>query len=582
MKIKLFTKEHGSVLLVTLLTITIMTLICATTLYIGIQNTSSGMQTAGWQQSLMAAEAGIDAAIRALNSTSASRAWTNWRTVSSALPTSGAGYSYEPASGSGSAASGLPSSSQYNYLPSTNLTINSSSTEGAASVTAWTTIDTAGASNLVSSGQQWYRIRSTGQTVYSSGSPLLKRVSNNRLDNDLRNTLAMNFNRKGGTTKGPTRTIEVIVNPLPGNAAGLTLKTWLVMSGSGTVDAFNSPNGVWSQAYRDTSYPLVVAEGNTSNQAKFSNNNQAYVYGGVVYSGNPPQNTNTSTVLGQVSTPDNITIPTPSDPTQVNSSNISWTYQNPWNPTYSPWGDSSTSLSGTWTSNGGGASGTYPATAGTYATLTGGGSPPANNGVTVTSITANGTAGSPELIIINGDFNLSGSNSLTINPTTVTQNGTQVTSPSNSYVIIWVKGKFTLSGQSSVTQANGTHVAWIVDGDINISGQTYYNNLSSTSAVTSFVGIGNHALNYSGQDQFTATVNAPSFTNNSISGAGDVTGAVLTNDLNISGSGSFHYDESLSRNQTLGAYAFASWFEDNSDPSHNARDTSGALHPIIY
>jgi len=266
----------------------------------------------------------------------------------------------------------------------------------------------------------------------------------------------------------------------------------------------------------------------------------------------------------------------------VNSSTISWTYQNPWTPTYSPWGDSSTSLSGTWASNGGGASGTYPATAGTYATLTGGGSPPAYNGVTVTSITANGTAGSPELIIINGDFNLSGSNSFTVNPTTVTQGGTQVTSPSNSYVIIWVKGKFTLSGQSSVTQANGTHVAWIVDGDINISGQTVYNNLSGTAAVTSFVGIGNHALTYSGQSLFTATVNAPTFTNNNISGAGDVTGALLTNDLNISGSGSFHYDESLSRNQALGAYAFASWFEDNSDPTRNARDSGGVNHPIVY
>src|SRR6266446_5872116 len=65
-----FTTERGSVLLVALLTITILTLICATSLYVTSQNANAGMQTASWQQALTGAESGVDQAIRALNTSS--------------------------------------------------------------------------------------------------------------------------------------------------------------------------------------------------------------------------------------------------------------------------------------------------------------------------------------------------------------------------------------------------------------------------------------------------------------------------------------------------------------------------------
>src|SRR3954452_5734171 len=60
-------KEKGSVLITALMTITIITMICATSLFIASQNTNTGMQTAGWQQALTGTESGIDAAVRALN-----------------------------------------------------------------------------------------------------------------------------------------------------------------------------------------------------------------------------------------------------------------------------------------------------------------------------------------------------------------------------------------------------------------------------------------------------------------------------------------------------------------------------------
>src|SRR5262249_40342036 len=128
MKIESLRKQHGSMLIMTMLTITILTLICATTLYISTQNAAAGMQTAGWQQALLGAERGIELGVRALNKNS----WTDWRTVSMALPTPApsaspvAGYTYEPpASVPWSTPSGAPTTSQYNYLPSSKLILPS-------------------------------------------------------------------------------------------------------------------------------------------------------------------------------------------------------------------------------------------------------------------------------------------------------------------------------------------------------------------------------------------------------------------------------------------------------------------------
>src|SRR5690348_13765944 len=170
--------KDGSVLLIAIMTITIICMICATSLYIASQNGNTGMQTAGWQQALTGAESGIDAAVRALNAqvsngtSTCSSCWSNWYTVSSALPTPApsaspvAGFSYEPASGTGSASSAAPTGSQYNYLPSANLTVNvpNPGGEGAAKVATWVTVDTAGMlTSQDAHGQQWYRVRSTAK-----------------------------------------------------------------------------------------------------------------------------------------------------------------------------------------------------------------------------------------------------------------------------------------------------------------------------------------------------------------------------------------------------------------------------------
>jgi hypothetical protein len=567
MKRRLCGESKGSALLISMFTITILTLICATSLYITSQNTTTGMQIGAWQQSLTAAESGVDTAVRALNT----GVWTGWYTVnSSTLPT------VEPTGGS--AATGVPSSGQYNYYPSASLTMSMQG-EGAATTSTWVTVDTA--NGLQDATGNWYRVRSTGQTTFASTS-VLTRVTNNRLDNALRNSIAMHFNRKSGSNLGPTRTIEVVMQPIPhgGSARGITLANWLVMSGGGSADSFNSPTHQWAASYRDTTYPLLVQEGATGTQAKFNQNNVNYVYGGLTYNGNPPGNMNSTTVLGQKSTPDNAEIPTPVNPTQVSSKNISWTYQNPWYGGSSPWSDSSSldASSYAWTSNGGTDNGTFPPTAGTYATLNGGGGLPANGNSTISSFTANGTAASPALVVINGDFTVPGGTTFTINPTTT--GSPPAVSPNNSYLIVWIKGKFTTSGSGVISQASGTHVAWIAENDITVSGNSY-NNQNGTAASDTFIGTGNNnnKLTDSGSATFTGTVNAPAYSG-TISGSGDFTGAIVNSNLTISGSGSFHYDESLNSgsNPSIGNYAFASWFEDNSDPTR--KDVNGNY--IVY
>src|SRR2546428_4609181 len=103
--------ETGTVLIISITTITILTLICATSLYIMSQNANSGMQTASWQQALSGAESAIDRGIVALNTNP--NGWSGWKTVPSAsLP------STQPSHPSRETqATGPPTTTgQYNYM----------------------------------------------------------------------------------------------------------------------------------------------------------------------------------------------------------------------------------------------------------------------------------------------------------------------------------------------------------------------------------------------------------------------------------------------------------------------------------
>ena len=529
MKIRSFTDKHASVLIVALLTITIMTLICATSLFITTQNTGGGMQTSGWQQALTAAEAGIDAGVRALNATASSSPspWASWKVVPYSSPASSYTLpSVEPTATATPAAAGTPDSTHYNYLPSSQCAISFPNTEGATSVSAWVTVDKVGPTNLLSSGNQWYRIRSTGQTTYPSNSTILTRVSNNRLDSDLRNTIGMHFSRKGSGTLGPTRTIEVIVQPAISSiwGQGILLQHDLDMSGGGVIDHFNSNTTSTTtfltspSTYRSTNYTETLVGMNNANTSDLKS---TYVYGAIDYSTTGTVPANTSHVQGGLTSPFQQTPPAVSDPT--------------WTPDI------------------------------TY--TTGSGNAPAN-----ISPGSNNNAAHPYKVKENGNFTVPGGATTTFN---YPNSGSGTV-----YVEVWVTGNFTTSGSGYITEQNNIHVTYYIDGTVTVSGQSIQNQ-SGLAQNNQFVVVGSGSVTVSGSGNFIGTLEAPNSAV-TISGSGSLTGAVIANTLNISGGASFHYDDSLatygSGGTTIGAYSFASWFEDNSDPGH--KDINGNY--VVY
>jgi hypothetical protein len=527
--VKIASHNQGTVLLTSLLTMTLMSFICATSLYIASQNTNSGMQTASWQQALTGADTGVDEAIAALNT----QGWTNWKKVtSSQLPTS------QPSGGANTTTA--PASGEYNYLISATplaCPVPAASPEGNTVVTWWATVDTAGLQATDdANANQWYRVRATGVSQARPGFGSSPRVSNNRLDNDLRK-LSFFRNRQTGSTISAlqaSRTIEVVVQPVvtqqpipPSNfwARGITTRNWMSMAGGGNslipvVDSFNSSDptkstlGLYDPIKRQNHGDLAMV--NSTSGGTTADLRGAWVYGDLTYSG--PAVQNIDNVHGTKSTPFNKIIPDTADPT--------------WTPT---------------------------------ATYTGGSVPP---------FLAAGTKANPVCIKINGDFTVPTGQTVTINTQSLLN-----TDPNNNYIEFWVTGKFTVAVGGLISQNLAVHATWYVDGNIIVNGDSYLN-LSRHAANLSFIGVGaSHTVTESGVLPFWGTINAPGF-DVTISGIGGYYGAVIGDTLTLNNLGSIHYDEALrgivgnvpgNNNFAIDHYAFASWFEDNSDQVRGIR-----------
>ena len=537
MKRNLLIHKRGSVLVIALLTITILTLICATSLHVTSENASTGMEVTSWQQALSAAESGIDAGVRALNDDAnnySSNAWTNWVSVNQTVTSGAYGLpTTEPTSSSSPAPSAAPKPSPgatYNYLPSSRLTVTfPGSSEGPTTVSTWVTIDTAGLDKTKdTNGKQWYRIRAIGQASL----PGVARVSNNRLDSDLRNTLALRFNRKTGNSSnlGPTRTLEVIMQPLSqsGWARGITLKSWISMGGgTSVIDSYNSSNSTYSTNHLyDSTKRGSHGDIGSLNSAGSSDLRSSYVYGSLSYSGSTVKNT--THVQGTISSPFSVAIPQPTPPTGAQWSSPTWTY-------------------------------------------TGGGSNPPNGG---TFNAGNVVSGQPvpTYIKVNGDLTISSSGQ----PLHLARHDNSTT----YQVYIWVTGKLTTQGSGYINQDSNVQAYWYVGGDITISGASYQNS-SGYAANNTIVGYGtNNKLTISGSADFIGTFNTPGYAT-TISGGGSLDGALIANNLTISGGSGLHYDEALGGgggSLAVGNFAYASWFEDNAIPNH--KDQNGNY--VIY
>ena len=521
-------RQEGSVLVIAILMITILTLICATTLQVTTQNAGANMQAASWQQALTGAEAGVDAAMNALN-TNTAVAWTNW-TQYAGSPT---GFIAPPASASPTptAATQAPDSAHFNYLPTASSRSLHLAGEGNDTVGIWVTVDTAGMSAY--NGGQPYRIRATATALV----PGLSRVSNQKLDNDLRN-LSLRWDRKtNAAVSSPqvSRRIEVIAAPQfnsPFHYA-LLMANSVTMNGGSYIDSFNSKdtldfpgglytNAAWLSALQNPApaFGVISLEsGNVAtNNSTNSNLNGMNVYGNLAYSG--PTVAGTSNVQGSISTPFNVPIQPTSDPTQL-------------------FGGTSVSSD-------------LPL-----------------------SVTATGTAQSPTLYKFNN---------LTVH------DNIQINAPSPSpgqpaqtyYVTIWVTGTLKINGNATITQAPNVQVTYYLDNGTTINGGALVN--PGLAQNLQIIGVGsNQTFKLNGGAPFSGTVNAPGW-DITLSGSGDFSGAFVGNTMTMTGGARVHYDLALQDIYPGGAsnYSYASWFEDTADPTHKALALDGVYHPIIY
>jgi hypothetical protein len=279
------------------------------------------------------------------------------------------------------------------------------------------------------------------------------------------------------------------------------------MSGSGVVDSFDSSDPFKSSTISGVAGQYDVAKRQSHGDIGVANSASAdlrstYVYGSLAYSGASAVK-NTTNVQGSISTPFSPTITAVSAPT--------------------------------WAS-------------GTYTSIS-----PGNPGTLVA-----GKTGAPTYYKISGDVTVSGGGVLNLN--------TDGSASKKQEMQIWVTGKLTTSGSGVINQDKDVHVTWYVGGDITVSGSSYNNQTNVAANLTINAYGTNNKFTDSGSANFIGTVNAPGY-DTTISGSGSFVGALISDTLTISGGASFHYDEALSTgaSSAVGNYAFASWFEDNSD-----------------
>ncbi len=311
---KLATPKHpaGSVLVTTILTVTLMALICSAALVVTSQTATTSMQTASWHQALTGAEAAADQAMNALNTDN----WAGWYTVTGAPSKS------QPSGGV--AATAKPTAGKYNYYIPPALTVPG---EGGTNLTMWTTVDNGGLP-LDQNGNQAFRIRAAGTAAIAGPA----RASMNKLDNQLRKISLIRDNQAGTTVANPqaTRRIEIIALPVAQSiwVRAMLLRNQITMSGGGIIDSFDSTNpfkstnGLYDITKRQNHGDVATINTNGASDLK-----NTYVYGSLAYSGAAVKNT--TNVQGTISTPFTATVPDTVKPTWPNGTYTSLSNGNP-------------------------------------------------------------------------------------------------------------------------------------------------------------------------------------------------------------------------------------------------------------
>lgn len=182
---------------------------------------------------------------------------------------------------------------------------------------------------------------------------------------------------------------------------------------------------------------------------------------------------------------------------------------------------------------------------------------PTPTAITASTTLAGGTKSSPARYKVS-QVAVSAGKVLTLTPHAAGQ---------ESYVEIWVTGKFTVSGSGYVLLEPGVHATYYVEDDITVSGSAF-NNQNNIAANNRLVGVtptdgSARKVTVSGGGNLIGVIEAPAF-DFTISGSGNLSGALIGKTMKISGGASLHYDEALSRfilPGDIAGYRVASWLE---------------------
>lgn len=241
--------QHGGALVLALVTIAILSALLGTMLRSVSTKYWTAFQVASWEEALFAAEGGADVAMVALRKSvqKDASAWTGWTVVKK--------------NGGASATTpgliGLGVDENLTYTA----TLTTHGGEGNSTLSATVIIDAP--ASLKASGQQWYRVRSTGKAPL----PGPGRVSGDKLDNLLRRLSLVNdadYAKQGGgskkvTTPMATRTVECVAKPATLFTQALMSEVQIRNDGAGLiVDSYDSANaakstlGAYDPAKRQT------------------------------------------------------------------------------------------------------------------------------------------------------------------------------------------------------------------------------------------------------------------------------------------------------------------------------------------
>ncbi len=264
MKTRRESSLSGSALITAMMTITVLALVAAGLIALVADRHRATFQSASWNESILAAEAGADLAVLQLRATLPTHAL--WSDSENALTSPNADWtpnwgvpidqdgniygSFAPATGTDTGAGGVVTARW--FRPTEPMLQHGG--EGGTHLYSDVTID-APASLKTSAGTQWYRIRSVGMADLP-----MRRVGTDKFDNALRQ-LSLNWNRRGGAAAAPfaSRLIEVVVKPVTAFSAAMIAAQDVSVPGSGGVvdsfdsrDAAKSTGGIYDVSKRQT------------------------------------------------------------------------------------------------------------------------------------------------------------------------------------------------------------------------------------------------------------------------------------------------------------------------------------------